>query len=83
MTTTPTRPAETFVDNDQKPLGHGRMLRKEDRRFVRGRGRYLDDLIPELIAARDRLQQCQRDALDEVMGHMEEKVKEHKKRMGY
>ncbi len=32
------------VDNDQKPLGHGRMLRKEDPRFIRGRGRYVDDV---------------------------------------
>lgn len=29
---------------DKKPLGHGRMLRKEDPRFVRGRGRYVDDV---------------------------------------
>ncbi|HJE60065.1 MAG TPA: carbon-monoxide dehydrogenase large subunit [Nocardiopsis listeri] len=27
-----------------KPIGHGRMLRKEDPRFVRGRGRYVDDV---------------------------------------
>lgn len=33
-----------FVDNDQKPVGHGRMLRKEDPRFVRGLGRYVDDV---------------------------------------
>ena len=26
------------------PFGHGRMLRKEDRRLVRGRGRFTDDL---------------------------------------
>src|SRR4051794_8521861 len=31
-------------DNDHKPLGHGRMLRKEDPRFIRGRGRYVDDV---------------------------------------
>jgi aerobic carbon-monoxide dehydrogenase large subunit len=44
--------AETpfFVDNDQHPLGHGRMLRKEDRRFVRGRGQYVDDLsLPGML----------------------------------
>ncbi|MFT3873168.1 MAG: aerobic carbon-monoxide dehydrogenase large subunit [Nocardioides sp.] len=41
---------QEFVDNDQHPLGHGRMLRKEDRRFVRGRGRYLDDLtLPGML----------------------------------
>ncbi|MBZ5739420.1 aerobic carbon-monoxide dehydrogenase large subunit [Nocardioides mangrovi] len=32
------------------PMGHGRMLRKEDRRFVRGRGRYVDDLqLPGML----------------------------------
>ena len=35
---------DTFDDNDQKPVGHGRMLRKEDPRFVRGLGRYCDDV---------------------------------------
>nr|MBA3908141.1 carbon-monoxide dehydrogenase large subunit [Pseudonocardiales bacterium] len=33
-----------FTDNDHKPVGHGRMLRKEDPRFIRGKGRYVDDL---------------------------------------
>ncbi len=33
-----------FVDNDQHPVGHGRMLRKEDPRFIRGKGRFLDDI---------------------------------------
>jgi len=37
-------PARVYDDNDQKPLGHGRMLRKEDPRFVRGKGRYVDDV---------------------------------------
>ena len=32
---------DTFVDNDQKPVGYGRMLRKEDPRFIRGRGQVL------------------------------------------
>ncbi|KQW47430.1 carbon monoxide dehydrogenase [Nocardioides sp. Root1257] len=42
--------AQEFVDNDQRPLGHGRMLRKEDRRFVRGRGTYVDDLqLPGML----------------------------------
>ena len=44
MTATEERPADTFADNDQKPLGHGRMLRKEDPRFIRGKGRYCDDI---------------------------------------
>ncbi|MCP5034971.1 MAG: carbon monoxide dehydrogenase, partial [Actinomycetia bacterium] len=30
--------------NDEKPIGYGRMLRKEDPRFVRGRGQYCDDV---------------------------------------
>ena len=29
MTTVEDRPARVFEDNDQKPVGHGRMLRKE------------------------------------------------------
>ena len=32
------------ADNDKKPCGHGRMLRKEDPRFIRGMGRYVDDI---------------------------------------
>jgi len=47
MTTTEERrtfDGRTFDDNDQKPLGHGRMLRKEDPRFIRGLGRYCDDI---------------------------------------
>ena len=49
MTTVHER-ADTFDDNDQKPVGHGRMLRKEDPRFVRGRGRYVDDIqLPGML----------------------------------
>jgi carbon-monoxide dehydrogenase large subunit len=41
---------EEHVDNDQKPVGHGRMLRKEDPRFVRGLGRYCDDVqLPGML----------------------------------
>jgi aerobic carbon-monoxide dehydrogenase large subunit len=53
VTTTEDRP--TAVDgagdiNDRKPLGHGRMLRKEDPRFVRGLGRYCDDVqLPGML----------------------------------
>jgi carbon-monoxide dehydrogenase large subunit len=47
--TEPKAPAE-FADNDQKPVGHGRMLRKEDPRFVRGLGRYVDDIqLPGML----------------------------------
>jgi aerobic carbon-monoxide dehydrogenase large subunit len=39
-----------FVDNDLRPVGHGRMLRKEDPRFVRGRGSFVDDLqLPGML----------------------------------
>src|SRR5213594_3595199 len=32
------------------PMGFGRMLRKEDARFVRGKGRYLDDIrLPGML----------------------------------
>jgi carbon-monoxide dehydrogenase large subunit len=49
VTTTDPRPAG-FVDNDQKPIGHGRMHRKEDPRFVRGAGRYVDDVqLPGML----------------------------------
>ncbi len=44
MTTIADRPVTEFEDNDQKPMGHGRMLRKEDPRFIRGKGHYVDDL---------------------------------------
>ncbi len=32
------------TDNDQKPCGHGRMLRKEDPRLIRGLGSFVDDV---------------------------------------
>ncbi|HEY7047979.1 MAG TPA: aerobic carbon-monoxide dehydrogenase large subunit [Jatrophihabitantaceae bacterium] len=33
-----------------EPLGHGRMLRKEDPRFIRGKGRYVDDIqLPGML----------------------------------
>src|SRR5262245_36556771 len=35
---------------ENKPLGHGRMLRKEDPRFLRGLGRFLDDIqLPGML----------------------------------
>ncbi|GAB3559814.1 aerobic carbon-monoxide dehydrogenase large subunit [Spelaeicoccus albus] len=36
--------APDLVNNDEHPLGHGRMLRKEDPRFIRGLGKYCDDV---------------------------------------
>jgi len=39
-----------FENNDQKPIGFGRMLRKEDARFIRGKGRYVDDVqLPGML----------------------------------
>ena len=50
MTTVHARPTDVFHDNDQHPVGHGRMLRKEDPRFIRGLGRYVDDVqLPGML----------------------------------
>ena len=44
------RTAQDIADNDKKPCGHGRMLRKEDPRFIRGRGNYVDDVnLPGML----------------------------------
>jgi aerobic carbon-monoxide dehydrogenase large subunit len=40
----------SFVDNNRAPVGHGRMLRKEDPRFIRGKGRFVDDIhLPGML----------------------------------
>src|SRR5476649_1959012 len=44
MTAVDDHKVRAFEDNDQKPVGHGRMLRKEDPRFLRGKGHYIDDI---------------------------------------
>ena len=52
MTTIKSSPPspEDLADNDQKPCGHGRMMRKEDPRFIRGRGTYVDDVaLPGML----------------------------------
>ncbi|WP_433382612.1 aerobic carbon-monoxide dehydrogenase large subunit [Actinoplanes sp. CA-142083] len=50
MTTVQDPKFTEFHDNDQKPVGFGRMLRKEDPRFLRGRGRYTDDVqLPGML----------------------------------
>jgi carbon-monoxide dehydrogenase large subunit len=50
MTTVENRPLDSFEDNDQKPVGYGRMLRKEDPRFIRGLGHYCDDVqLPGML----------------------------------
>ncbi len=46
----PDRQDPETVDNDGTPCGHGRMLRKEDPRFIRGRGSYVDDVrLPGML----------------------------------
>ena len=37
--------AMTATEERANPVGFGRMLRKEDARFVRGRGNYVDDVV--------------------------------------
>ncbi len=50
MTAVQDRRLTEFEDNDQKPVGFGRMLRKEDPRLVRGKGRFVDDLqLPGML----------------------------------
>ncbi len=44
MTAVADGPVTAFEDNDLKPVGFGRMLRKEDPRLIRGRGRFVDDV---------------------------------------
>ncbi len=36
--------SDVLEDNDQKPVGFGRMLRKEDPRLIRGAGNFTDDI---------------------------------------
>ncbi len=61
MTTTESTPAGVAANenvvptpddnvNDQKPIGYGRMLRKEDPRLVRGMGQFCDDIqLPGML----------------------------------
>jgi len=50
VTTIEDVPPPALVDNDQHPVGYGRMLRKEDPRFVRGLGTFCDDLqLPGML----------------------------------
>ncbi|MDI6097264.1 aerobic carbon-monoxide dehydrogenase large subunit [Actinoplanes sp. NEAU-A12] len=50
MSTTQDAKLTEFDDNDQKPIGFGRMLRKEDARLLRGRGRFVDDVqLPGML----------------------------------
>ncbi|MEU8658384.1 aerobic carbon-monoxide dehydrogenase large subunit [Actinoplanes philippinensis] len=41
---------QVFENNDLQPVGYGRMLRKEDARLLRGRGRFVDDVqLPGML----------------------------------
>ncbi len=43
-------PVASFHDNDQHPVGFGRMLRKEDPRLIRGKGNFVDDVqLPGML----------------------------------
>ncbi len=50
MTAATSSPLTDLADNNHQPVGHGRMLRKEDPRFVRGRGTFCDDIrLPGML----------------------------------
>ena len=39
-----------MAGTDERPIGYGRLPRKEDARFIRGQGRYLDDIsLPGML----------------------------------
>jgi carbon-monoxide dehydrogenase large subunit len=42
--------AEQVVATEERPIGFGRMPRREDARFIRGQGRYVDDVqLPGML----------------------------------
>ncbi|SDO02030.1 carbon-monoxide dehydrogenase large subunit [Cryobacterium flavum] len=45
MTILEDRPSNPAAGDHDRPVGHGRMQRKEDPRFVRGKGHYVDDIV--------------------------------------
>ncbi|HKJ56095.1 MAG TPA: aerobic carbon-monoxide dehydrogenase large subunit [Nitriliruptoraceae bacterium] len=48
--TPPETPPETPMSDAGNPIGFGRMLRKEDARFLRGQGKYVDDVqLPGML----------------------------------
>ena len=45
-----TAPTDGRLSEAGNPIGFGRMLRKEDARFLRGQGNYLDDIqLPGML----------------------------------
>src|SRR5918994_5285910 len=50
MTATESLPETAPVSAAGNPIGFGRMLRKEDARFLRGKGNYIDDVrLPGML----------------------------------
>jgi carbon-monoxide dehydrogenase large subunit len=45
MTVIHERPGNPAAGDEDRPIGYGRIQRKEDPRFVRGKGNYLDDIV--------------------------------------
>lgn len=45
MTITVDHPANPAAGDADRPIGYGRIQRKEDPRFVRGKGHYVDDIV--------------------------------------
>ena len=44
------RESNPGADSADRPIGFGRLQRKEDPRFLRGKGNYIDDLPSEGVA---------------------------------
>ena len=50
MTTTEARPSNPAAAAEDRPIGFGRLQRKEDPRFIRGKGNYIDDItLPGML----------------------------------
>ncbi len=45
MTAIQDRPTNPAAGSEDRPVGYGRIQRKEDPRFIRGKGHYLDDVV--------------------------------------
>ncbi len=45
MTAVEERPSNPAATAEDRPIGFGRLQRKEDPRFIRGKGHYLDDVV--------------------------------------
>src|ERR687897_560705 len=44
------RPGNPAAGDTDRPIGFGRIQRKEDPRFIRGKGRYVDDItLPGML----------------------------------